>query len=97
MEKKSNKASNLNKIRCQSANSKINQAIKVKVPIVDKSSNDYLENFKMEIVKYIVDNRIYKDDELNKFLENLIKSNSKLIEKETITNIFEQIKNNLDE
>jgi len=30
MEKKSNKASNLNKIRCQSANSKINQAIKVK-------------------------------------------------------------------
>jgi hypothetical protein len=50
----------------------------------------------MEVVRYIVQNRIYKDSDLNILLENLIRRNKGLLEKDEVLEIFEKIKKELD-
>ena len=50
----------------------------------------------MQIIRYIVQNRLYRDSDLNILLENLIKKNFGILEKFEIQEIFSKIKLELD-
>ena len=50
----------------------------------------------MQIIRYIVQNRLYRDSDLNILLENLIKKNFGILEKLEIQEIFSKIKLELD-
>ena len=50
----------------------------------------------MQIIRYIVQNRFYRDSDLNILLENLIKKNFGILEKLEIQEIFSKIKLELD-
>ena len=69
---------------------------RIPLPYVDKSKPNYKDSYQMEVVRYIVKNRIYKDSDLNILLENLIRRNKGLLEKDEVVEIFEKIKKELD-
>jgi hypothetical protein len=65
-------------------------------PMVDSSKSDTKDDFKTKIIKFILAKRIYKDEDMEMLLKQLIHKNKNYMTEEEIKEVFNYVKEELE-